>query len=68
VQRWGPVGAVLWHAINEPIADCSQRYQLMNANAHAGEFPSYAVALQYSTAKNLREFLVAAKDFVESLS
>jgi hypothetical protein len=57
--------ATNWHAI---LVAFFQAYQLMNAHAHAGEFPSYAVALQYSNSVNLRKFLVDAKDFVESLT
>ncbi|MEK2600904.1 hypothetical protein [Burkholderia arboris] len=60
-----PVGTTNWHAI---LIAFFQAYQLMNANAHAGEFPSFAVALQYSTSINLRQFLGSAKDFIESLS
>ena len=54
-----------WHAI---LVAFFQAYQLMNAHAHAGEFPAYAVALQYSNSMNLRQFLGDAKDFVESLN
>jgi hypothetical protein len=54
-----------WHAI---LVAFFQAYQLMNAHAHAGEFPAYAVALQYSNSVNLRQFLGDAKDFVESLN
>lgn len=54
-----------WHAI---LVAFFQAYQLMNAHAHAGEFPAYAVALQYSNSVNLRQFLADAKDFVESLN
>ena len=53
-----------WHAI---LVAFFQAYQLMNAHAHAGEFPAYAVALQYANSLNLRQFLRDAKDFVESL-
>lgn len=60
-----PIGTTNWHAI---LVAFFQAYQLMNANAHAGDFPSYAVALQYSTSLNLRQFLGDTKDFVNSLS
>lgn len=54
-----------WHAI---LVAFFQAYQLMNAHAHAGDFPVYPVSLQYSNSLNLRQFLRDAKDFVESLS
>lgn len=57
--------ATNWHAV---LIAFFQAYQLMNAHAHAGEFPVYAVSLQYSNSVNLRQFLSDAKDFVESLS
>lgn len=60
-----PVGTTNWHAI---LISFFQSYQLMNANAHAGEFPPYSVALQYSTSLNLRQFLRDATNFVETLS
>jgi hypothetical protein len=70
--------AVMWRPANKMQLDVTnwyaillaffQAYQLMNANAHAGEFPPYAVALQHATSVNLREFLVSAKDFIHSLS
>lgn len=60
-----PVEATNWHAI---LVAFFQAYQLMNAHAHAGEFPAYAVALQHSNSINLRQFLLDAKDFVESLT
>lgn len=58
------VEATNWHAI---LVAFFQTYQLMNAHAHAGEFPAYAVALQYANSLNLRQFLRDAKDFVETL-
>lgn len=58
------VDATNWHAI---LVAFFQAYQLMNAHAHAGEFPAYAVTLQYANSLNLRQFLRDAKDFVESL-
>lgn len=57
--------ATNWHAI---LVAFFQAYQLMNAHAHAGEFPAYAVALQHYNSVNLRQFLLDAKDFVESLT
>lgn len=53
-----------WYAI---LVGFFQAYQLMNAYAHAGEFPAYAVALQYANSLNLRQFLRDAKEFVETL-
>lgn len=58
------VEATNWHAI---LVAFFQAYQLMNAHAHAGEFPAYPVALQYANSLNLRQFLRDAKDFVEVL-
>ncbi|AXV76129.1 hypothetical protein CJO79_03605 [Ralstonia solanacearum] len=60
-----PVGATNWHAILVGFFQC---YQLMNAKAHADEFPAYAVALQHATSVNLRRFLASAKSFVSTLS
>jgi hypothetical protein len=45
-----------------------QGYQLMNGAAHCGEYPKYSVALQYANSVNLREFYVAACEFVETLT
>ena len=59
------VAATNWHAI---MVAFFQAYQLMNAHAHAGEFPAYAVSLQYANSLNLRQFLRDAKDFVEMLA
>lgn len=59
------VEATNWHAI---LIAFFQAYQLMNAHAHAGEFPAYAVSLQYANSLNLRQFLRDAKDFVDSLA
>lgn len=53
-----------WHAI---LVAFFQAYQLMNAHAHAGEFPAYPVALQYANSLNLRQFLRDAKEFVKAL-
>jgi hypothetical protein len=57
--------ATNWHAI---MVAFFQAYQLMNAHAHAGEFPAYAVSLQYANSLNLRRFLSDARDFVDSLT
>lgn len=45
-----------------------QSYQLMNASAHAGEFPRYAVTLQHATSVNLRIALTEAADFIRALT
>ncbi|MCP5259925.1 MAG: hypothetical protein H6929_01095 [Rhodoferax sp.] len=58
------VEATNWHAV---LVAFFQVYQLMNAHAHAGEFPAYSVALQYANSLNLRQFLRDAREFVESL-
>lgn len=58
------VEATNWHAI---LIAFFQAYQLMNAHAHAGEFPAYSIALQYANSLNLRQFLRDAKEFVETL-
>ncbi|MCW5230912.1 hypothetical protein [Verminephrobacter eiseniae] len=58
------VEATNWHAI---LVAFFQAYQLMNAHAHAGDFPAYAVSLQYANSLNLRQFLRDAKEFVELL-
>lgn len=54
-----------WHAI---MLAFYQAYQLMNGAAHAGEYPQYAVALQFANSVNLRTFLVEAQEYVESLA
>lgn len=59
-----PLATTNWHAI---LVAFFQAYQLMNANAHAGEFPAYAVTLQHATSMNLRSFLTDAETFVQSL-
>ncbi|MBS7413762.1 hypothetical protein [Pseudomonas syringae] len=43
-----------WHSI---LLACFQSYQLMNAAAHAGEYPSYPVSLIHSNAQDLVRFL-----------
>lgn len=59
------VEATNWSAI---LVAFFQAYQLMNAHAHAGEFPAYAASLQYANSLNLRQFLRDVKEFVESLA
>lgn len=58
------LAATNWHAI---LVAFFQAYQLMNANAHAGEFPGYSVTLQHVTSVNLRQFLSNAREFVQAL-
>ncbi len=60
-----PLAATNWNAV---LVAFYQGYQLMNASAHAGEFPAYPIVLQHSSSVNLRRALAAAKDFVDSLS
>ena len=43
-----------WHAI---LISCYQVYQLTNASAHAGEYPTYPVNLIYSNSYDLVRFL-----------
>jgi hypothetical protein len=67
---WRPANAMStatsnWHAI---LVGLFNAYQLMNACAHAGDFPDYPVALQYAHSKDLRRFLVDARQFVKTLS
>ena len=67
---WRPANAMpaatsSWHAI---LIGMFSAYQLMNACAHAGDFPDYPVALQYAHSKDLRRFLIDARQFVEALS
>jgi hypothetical protein len=67
---WRPANAMptatsSWHAI---LVGFFSAYQLMNACAHAGDFPDYPVALQYAHSKDLRRFLVDARQFVKTLS
>jgi hypothetical protein len=59
-----PVEISNWHAI---LVAFFQVYQLMNAHAHAGEFPPYPVSLQFANSLDLRRFLRDAKAFVEDL-
>lgn len=67
---WRPANAMSaatssWHAI---LIGLFNAYQLMNACAHAGDFPDYPVALQYAHSKDLRRFLIDARQFVEALN
>jgi hypothetical protein len=59
-----PVEISNWHAV---LVAFFQVYQLMNAHAHAGEFPPYPASLQFANSLDLRRFLVDAKAFVEDL-
>ncbi|QQA74570.1 hypothetical protein [Pectobacterium parmentieri] len=43
-----------WHAI---LISCYQVYQLTNASAHAGEYPTYPINLIYSNSYDLVRFL-----------
>lgn len=65
---WRPAAAMTraqanWHAI---FVAMFQAYQMMNGSAHAGEYPTYSVALQHAMSLNLRSFLVQARSFVEA--
>ncbi len=67
---WRPANAMPaatsnWHAI---LVGMFSAYQLMNACAHACDFPDYPVALQYAHSKDLRRFLIEARQFVEILN
>ncbi|MEE1878646.1 hypothetical protein V0R55_00615 [Pseudomonas soli] len=53
-----------WHSL---LLAAFQVYQLMNASAHAGEYPKYPVSLISSNARDLLEFLVAANKYVAFL-
>lgn len=53
-----------WHSL---LLAAFQVYQLMNASAHAGEYPKYPVSLINSNARDLLEFLVAANKYVAFL-
>lgn len=53
-----------WHSL---LLATFQVYQLMNASAHAGEYPKYPVSLISSNARDLLEFLVAANKYVAFL-
>jgi len=59
-----PLATKNWHAIMLAIF---QVYQLMNASAHAGEYPKYPVSLISSNARDLLEFLVIANKYVAFL-
>lgn len=54
-----------WHAI---LLSFYQAYQLMNGAAHAGEYPHFSVSLQFANSMNLRQFLVDAHEYVDSLT
>lgn len=53
-----------WHSAMLAIY---QAYQLMNAAAHAGDYPSYPATLILSTAKDLARFLIEANIFIASI-
>lgn len=53
-----------WHSL---MLAAFQVYQLMNASAHAGEYPKYPVSLINSNARDLLEFLVIANKYVAFL-
>lgn len=53
-----------WHSL---LLAVFQVYQLMNASAHAGEYPKYPVSLISSNARDLLEFLAAANKYVAFL-
>ncbi|KKY58926.1 hypothetical protein ACDH60_24525 [Pseudomonas ficuserectae] len=53
-----------WHSL---MLATFQVYQLMNASAHAGEYPKYPVSLISSNARDLLEFLVIANKYVAFL-
>jgi hypothetical protein len=65
---WRPAAAMVrsqanWHAI---FVGMFQAYQLMNGSAHAGEYPTYPVALQHAMSLNLRSFLTQSREFVDA--
>lgn len=65
---WRPAAAMTraqanWHAV---FVAMFQAYQMMNGSAHAGEYPTYSVALQHAMSLNLRAFLTEARSFVEA--
>jgi hypothetical protein len=59
-----PLATKNWHSLMLAIF---QVYQLMNASAHAGEYPKYPVSLISSNARDLLEFLVIANKYVALL-
>lgn len=58
------IGAANWHSI---MLALYQAYQLMNGAAHADEYPHYSVALQFASSVDLRTFLAAARQYVDTL-
>ncbi|WP_288366695.1 hypothetical protein [uncultured Acinetobacter sp.] len=50
-----------WHSI---LIAAYQAYQLMNASAHAGEYPSYPVSLIHSNSRDLVRFLSEANKYI----
>lgn len=53
-----------WHSI---LLAAFQVYQLMNASAHAGEYPKYPVSLVHSNSRDLLRFLHTANHYVAIL-
>ncbi len=53
-----------WHSI---LLAAFQVYQLMNASAHAGEYPQYPVTLVHSNSRDLLRFLNQANHYVAVL-
>jgi hypothetical protein len=53
-----------WHAI---LLAMYQAYQMLNAAAHAGEYPSYSIALLHANSRDLRRALQDARYFVDGL-
>lgn len=52
-----------WYAV---FVAMFQAYQMMIDSAHAGEYPTYSVALQHAMSLNVRSFLVQAPSLVEA--
>lgn len=53
-----------WHSI---LLAAYQVYQLMNAAAHAGEYPKYPVTLIHANSRDLVQFLHSANQYVGML-
>lgn len=54
-----------WHAM---LISCYQVYQLTNASAHAGEYPTYPVNLIYSNSYDLVRFLNDTNLYLTSMN
>lgn len=50
-----------WHSI---LMAVFQAYQIMNAAAHAGEYPSYPISLIHSTSRDLVRFLNESNNYL----